>query len=297
MSEKTPNDILDMAQQRIATNKERERVQRVAAAQVRADYEGIWRLAFWLVLLFLLLALLFTPGATLEWKMYAVVHGLIAQQHTVFLEGRQLPLCARNIGIYSSFLITTMYLWHRQRQRAGHIPAWPITTLLIAFFLIMTVDGFNSMFNELGQPHLYMPRNELRTLTGSGAGIAIAVAVLFVFNVSLRQDVDRQQRIIAGWRDLGVVVALNFVVLIATYSNLAVLYWPVAWLAFLGLVGELYLINVLLSSLFLGYGRSVTRLSHLARPATVAFLPTTVLIASLALMRFWMEVQGMLITY
>lgn len=293
MSEKTPEDVLELARRRIATNKARASAARMQEAQARAAREWFWPYAFFTMLGGLLLALLFAPGASLDWKMYAVVHGLVAQQHNVFIQGMQFPLCARNIGIYSSFLITSAYLLWRGHQRAGRLPPRPITVLLAAFVVIMTVDGFNSLFAESGQPHLYAPRNDLRTLTGIGMGTAITVAVLYVFNVALRQDIDRQQRIVSGWRDLGIILALNGLLFAAVYSDLWLLYWPLAWIMFLGIISELYVVIVLLSALFMGYGRSITSLWQLARPATIAWLPTALFIGALALLRFWLERQAL----
>jgi uncharacterized membrane protein len=243
----------------------------------------------------LLLALLFTPGLPLQWKMYAVVHGVCAQEHNIFLAGMQFPICARNTGIYSSFLLTLLVLLALGRGRAGRVPPWPLLLVLVAFFLLLVLDGFNSLFVDLGLPHLYAPRNELRTLTGIGMGMFLAVCLLLVFNLSLRADVDGQQPVLARWRELVGVLVLNLLVLAAIYGNLELLYWPLAFLAFVGITSVLYIINVIVCSLILGYDNTITRLSQLARPATLALLPTLVLLGLLGGLRFWLESQGVLL--
>lgn len=294
MTDKTTEEILDLARQRIAARKEQEHLERTTAQQRRIDGDRPWRYAFLGALGILLLALLFTPGMPLQWKMYAVVHGICAQQHNIFFGDLQFPICARNSGIYISFLVTTIYLWALGRGRAGRIPPWPITAILIAFVAIMAVDGFNSMFVDLGLPHLYTPRNELRTLTGLAMGMAIAVLLLLILNLTLRADVDDQQPVLQNWRELGGIMVINFLILVALYGNLGFMFWPLAFVSFIGIIGVLYAVNLLVVSLVMGYDGAVTRPAQLARPATIALVPTLVILAVLAVLRFWLEAQGLI---
>ncbi|MCG8353076.1 MAG: DUF2085 domain-containing protein [Chloroflexales bacterium] len=263
--------------------------------QVRPKRDRPWRYAFLGVLGVLLAALLFTPGLPLQWKMYAVVHGICAQQHNVFLSGMQFPLCARNSGIYISFLLTIGYFWVLGRQRAGRIPPWPITIVLFGFVAIMGVDGFNSLFVDLGMPSFYTPDNRLRTLTGMGMGISIATLLHLIINLTLRKDVDDKQPVLHNWRELGGILLINFLVLAAIYGNLDFMFWPLAFLAFFGIISVLYLVSILLTSLFMGYEGSVTSLPQLARPATIALIPTLFILGILAATRFWLEVQGLVL--
>ncbi len=257
--------------------------------------EQRWGYAFLGFLGVLLLALLFTPGLPLQWKMYAVVHGICAQQHNIFFGTMQFPICARNSGIYSSFLITTVYLWAIGRGRAGHVPPWSVSAILLAFVAIMAVDGFNSLFVDLGLPYFYVPRNSLRTLTGMGMGVGIAVMLLLILNTTLRKNVNDQQPVLKNLVELGGVLLINFMVLVALYGNLELLFWPLAFISFFGIIGVLYLVNVLLVSLLMGYEGTVTHPIQLARPATVALVPTLVILAILSALRFWLESQGLIL--
>src|SRR4051794_14769869 len=103
MSERTSEEILEMARNEITARK-------TQAIERRGLRELPWRYAFIGLAGVLLLGLLAWPGMPLEWKMYAVVHGVCAQAHNVDLAGMQLPLCARNTGIYSGFLVSALYL-------------------------------------------------------------------------------------------------------------------------------------------------------------------------------------------
>lgn len=254
-----------------------------------------WGLIFLGVVGTLLAALLFMPGLPLQWKMYAVVHGICAQEHNIFLANMQFPICARNTGIYISFLLTLAYCFGRGRGRAGQLPHWSVLGVLGLFVVIMGIDGFNSLFTDLGLPTLYMPRNDLRTLTGMGMGITIGVVMLLMLNLALRADLDDQQPPLQHIGDLAAILLLNLLILAVIYANLALFYWPLAFLAFTGITGMLYLIMLMLTALLLGYGGQVTQVQQLARPAVFAFIPTAIVLGSMAALRFWLEAQGLML--
>jgi Predicted membrane protein len=222
--ERTSEEIIELARREIAARKERERDGR----------EVPWRFAFIGLLGAILAGMLLWPGTPLNWKMYAAVHGVCAQVHNVSLGGEQLPLCARNTGIYSGFLLTFIYLLLLGRERAAKLPPPAIVVALVALVVVMAVDGFNSLFVDLFLPHLYTPRNELRTLTGLGMGVSLAVAILLVLNLSLRRDPDMDQPVIGNWRELGGALLLGFLVHAAIYGNVAITYWPIAIVAWTG---------------------------------------------------------------
>lgn len=288
MNNPSPDDVIRIVQQRLSERQ-------TAEAVVSVRRERPWR--WFLVTLFgvLLAALLFWPGAPLEWKMYAVVHGVCAQQHNIFLGELQFPLCARNSGIYLSFLLTTLYIYAIGRGRAGGLPPWAISGTLVLFVAIMGVDGFNSLFVDLGQPHLYPPDNFLRTLTGMGMGMTIAVILHIVLVKSLRKDVDDVQPVLKNWWELLGIMAVNLLVLAAIYGNLSFMFWPLAFLAFFGITGVLYLVALLLTSLVMGYEGAVTSLRQLARPAAVAIVPTLIILGSMSWLRFWLEGLGLVL--
>jgi uncharacterized membrane protein len=289
MTDPTSDDIIAMARGEIATRKTR-------SAEERGRRELPWRYAFMGLAGVLLVGLLAWPSMPLEWKMYAVVHGVCAQAHTVDMAGLRLPLCARNTGIYGGFIVTTLYLLALGRARAAKLPPWPITLTLILFVAIMAFDGFNSMLVDMFLPHLYTPQNELRTLTGIGMGVGIAVLMFLILNISLRQNADHEQRILRNWLELGGALLINLLVLAALYGNVGLLFWPIAIVSWVGITGVLYAINVLLTALFMGYEGKVTRVAQLARPATVALVFTLAELGALSAARFWLEAQGMIIT-
>jgi uncharacterized membrane protein len=287
MSNRTTEEILELARQRIADRKSE-------AIEERGKRETPWRYALFGLLGALLLGLIAWPGATVDWKMYAVVHGVCAQIHNVSLGGQQVPICARNTGIYSSFLVTSLYLIALGRGRAAKIPSRGISIMLLLFVVMMAIDGFNSFFRDMFLPHLYTPRNELRTLTGIGMGVSISVLLFLILNLSLRGNADPDMPVIKSWLELGGALVINFLVLLALYGNVVFMYWPIAISAWLGIIGVLFCVNLLLTSLAMGYEGRVMRVAQLAKPATIAVVLTGIELGLLSAGRFWLEQQGML---
>lgn len=294
MSEKTPEDILNLASQRINARREFERQQQEQHRQQQADKDRHWRYGFLAALGVLIAGLLFTPGLSLDQKMYTVLHGMCSQEHIILLGGIEFPICARCSGIYISALLTTSLLWAFGRGRAAQIPPLPISITLIVAVVLMGIDGVNSMLDGMGARTLYEPFNELRYFTGIGVGIGISTLVFLMINLSLRANPDDQQPVIKNWREFGGILAINILAMVAIYGNMHILAWPLAILAFLGMTGVLYAVNLLLVSLFMGYDGKVSTLAQLARPATIAVVTTLLMILATSSFRYWMEAQGLM---
>lgn len=289
MSQQTGDEILELARQRIAMRDQ-------TAIEQRSTRETPWRYAFVGLLGSLLLGLLFWPGLPLDQKLYAIGHGICAQEHTVALGGLVLPICARNTGIYGSFLVTTVYLLALGRRRAAKIPPLSISIALILFLVFLGVDGFNSLFNDMLLPHLYPPQNGLRTLTGIGMGVSIAVLIFLMINTALWQDADPHLPVIKSWWELGVALLLSGVMLVGMYGNIGFMFWPIALVSSVGILGVLYSVNLLIAALLTGYEGRVTRVAQLAKPGTIALLITLVEVGALAGLRFWLESQGLMVS-
>lgn len=291
MSEKTAEEVLELARERIA--------QRQLQEQGRQDQEDDernrpWRYAFLAAMGVLVAGLLLIPGVPLDQKMAIVLHGMCSQVNNVSLGGIEFPICARCSGIYITVLVTLAYLWAIGRGRAGRIPPVTITAVLLIFVLLIAVDGLNSMVASTHVWQLYEPHDELRSLTGTGTGVGMAVLLLLMFNLSLRRNVNDQQPVIANWREFATILAINFLVLVAIYGTIDIMAWPLAILAFLGMNSVVYIVSVILVGLFMGYDGSISRMTELAKPATLALIPTLLLVGGMSLLRFWLEAQGLM---
>jgi uncharacterized membrane protein len=292
MTDKTPDEVLELARQRIEWRKETERMEATQARKTRMEREAPWRYAFFGLLGTLILGLLFTPGIPMEQKMLLVLQGVCSQEHNIILGGLQLPMCARCSGIYISTVVAFGYALLTGRARTGRMPPWSINAALLLLVAVMGVDGINSTLETLGLPTAYTPRNDLRTLTGIGVGTGIGITMLVMFNLALRGDVDQEQRVLDTWREFALLLVVNFLIVVAIFGNLEFLAWPLAVIVFVGVVGVLFAVNLLFASMFMGYEGNISRFDQLVKPATFALLATVVMLAALSMLRGWLEVQA-----
>ncbi len=251
----------------------------------RAEADHRWRTFFLITLIVLITAIFFVPAPTLERKLILILSGVCAQQHNLFVGGIQLPLCARDTGMYLSVLVTLGVIRLRRRTRAGALPPWHILVTLIGLVALMAVDGINSTINEIGMTPWYEPRNDLRAATGMGAGVGLAVALTLLFNRSLRRDVAVNLPVLGQWRELGMIALINTAILTAILLDVGLLAWPLALLDLIGVAGTLFVTAVTAIAAVMNYDGTVTRVTQLARPATFALLATGAFLAGMALIR------------
>lgn len=256
--------------------------------------ERRWVAVFLGLLLGIGLGIILMPGLSLERKLYMALHGICAQTHNIISGGVQFPLCARDSGMYLSYLATVAFVWIRGRGHAGRLPPWPISIGILILALLMAIDGINSTLAELGMAHAYTPRNDLRLLTGMGAGIGLALIVMLVINTALRRDVDYQLRVLGGWGELGMLLAIDGLIVLAILADTPFLAWPLALLVVIGVAGNLSAVLAMVFGLALGRGGQVTRLSQMAHPATIGLMLTLAVFIALGRYRIWGEIEGLI---
>lgn len=229
------------------------------------------------------------PGDRVAWNMYATVHGVCAQVHNTTIAGYQLPLCARNTGIYGAMTLSMLILLALGRHRyALYGSKWLLGALAFPT-LFLAIDGFNSLFKDLSWPYLYEPHNALRTLTGAFAGIAVAVFFVPTLNRVLRtnpviQPVITQPRELLIWWGSAALYTLLVV------WGPSLIYWPIAILSWIGIIGILLISNTFAVAVAAGYDQ--TRVKHLAdlvKPFLVATIITAVELGAMSWLRFGFE--------
>lgn len=101
----------------------------------------------------------------------AIGYGLCHQlpERSFFAGGFQLPVCARDTGIYLGFAVglLALRLIHRD-ERPTEPPPWPVLALMAAFIAAMGFDGVTSYLG------LRESTNDLRLVTGMLAGWALS---------------------------------------------------------------------------------------------------------------------------
>jgi len=81
--------------------------------------------------------------------------------HSFWVDGRPLPLCARDLGLFGGFLLASLLPARRQ--------LWWLLALAP-----LLIDGANSFTYDTVGLSLYAPTNTLRLLTGMLAGITLS---------------------------------------------------------------------------------------------------------------------------
>jgi uncharacterized membrane protein len=192
-----------------------------------------------------LVGLAVLPGATLIERLRALDGGICAQMpgHSFFPGGEQLPLCARNTGIYLGFATTFLYLAASRRLRVSRLPRLSVMIVLGLAVLLMGVDGFNSLFVDLGLPHLYQPMNWLRLLSGLGTGTAMA-AVIVPTASGLIWRADDPRSSFDSLGELALMLPLLTIDFFVVISVAPIILYPVGILSSAGLVLALSLVNL-----------------------------------------------------
>lgn len=209
-----------------------------------------------LLLIVLTVWVIFTPGGLLgkaDAVGYAVCHRITIRSF-LFPDGHQFPLCARCTGTFIGVLIGFLGpgLLFRRRHAAMFPPVW-IMAILIGFSAVWAFDGVNSYTFLLGPgvPHLYLPSNPLRLVTGIGQGITMGSLLLPVLNSIVWADAQAERTIKNGWQLLA-LLGIGAVVIVMILSEQAVLLYPLALLSALGVVTILSAIGTVAAAALLG---------------------------------------------
>ncbi|TDB38478.1 MAG: DUF2085 domain-containing protein [Actinobacteria bacterium] len=146
-------------------------------------------------------------SSVFHWVGYGLCHQLPAR--SLFAGGFQLPVCARDTGIYAGFVLSLIVitLVERGRKPSELSRPWLVAVGAIIFGT-MVVDGVSSYAGWRETT------NDLRLLTGLLAGYAMTLAVVPMLNGQLWTSVSRN-RLLDGWRGAAWLVSIpvSFVLL------------------------------------------------------------------------------------
>ncbi len=127
---------------------------------------------------------------------YGLCHQLPGR--SFFAGGFQLPVCARDTGIYAGFVASLVVLWLLHRgERPTRPPRLPVLLLLAAFIGFMAVDGLTSYAG------LRESTNTLRLVTGLLTGWSLAAITVPMLNAQLWVE-PGEGRLLDTWQRVAV---------------------------------------------------------------------------------------------
>lgn len=234
-------------------------------------------------------AFVFWPGGFAH-KARLLLHGLCAQtpSHSFSFGGLLLPFDARMTGIYGGAFVTLLVLAGQGgRLRAG-LPPVRIMAVFGLFVVALAADGFNSLFTDLGMPHPWQPRNELRLITGYGTGMTLAVVLAWLL-ASTTWRLSTREPVVASWR-APVVAWIPFApyALMLT-SGASWLYVPLSMLLAVSAWIVLSTLTLSMILLALRWDDRIRHPSQLHLPGAMAGVAGLAVMLLLAFGRVWLE--------
>ncbi len=203
----------------------------------------------------------------------------------------QLPLEARDFGIYVGFLTLWAYLWLLGHGHAKGMPKPWIMVTLILFVAIMGIDGVNAFLydlrtiNNLPVPYLYTPRLELRLATGLLCGYAFAGLLVPVVNFSLWRDYD-MRLVLGNWKQFAGGLVLLVILFALNASEMGIFFWPLAIITSASTIILIALINLVFVISILGKTAAATTWRDALNPFAAGVILSIIELGAMSLMRY-----------
>ena len=241
----------------------------------------------WLaVIASLLIGFVLAPWPLLD-KLWAIGYGICPQRvsHSYFLAGRQLPLEAREAGMFVGYLLAVLVFAGLGRFRARELPTWPLLVVLALFGGSMAFDGVNNTLYDMGLFHLYAPYNPARLITGLLMGATMAGLVWPIFNMTVWRHAPAVPALDRWWQ-LGIVLLVLGFFAAVIMLGVDWLLYPVSLLITTGQVMLLVTLGAIIAAFTLRREGRATSVWDLL-PLIVAGLGLTVLLlGAMSAMRY-----------
>jgi uncharacterized membrane protein len=220
-------------------------------------------------------------ATALHWLGFGLCHQL--PERSFFGGGLQVPVCARDTGIYVGFVLSLalIALVDRGRRRSG-LPAWSLMVLGGAMVAAMAWDGVTSYAG------LRSTTNDIRLATGLMTGWALPLIVAPLLNSQL-WDRRSPARVLEGWVESALWLTglpLAFVLVRWGLPAMGVAY-PV--LVAICIVTTFVSVNLIVATLAPRFENRADRLLR-AWPAMLVSLALSVIeVGGVAWLRAWLQ--------
>lgn len=219
-----------------------------------------------------------------DWSGYALCHRITERSFTI--NGRQFPLCARCSGMYLGVALVFVVMALAGRMRRALLPPMPLLLILLAFIVIMGIDGLNSYSHFFpNAPHLYQPQNWLRLLTGMGTGVAMGLILL----PALAQTLWRSRQflpIIGTPRELIELLILAGVTVLLVLSNRSAILYVLALVSVAGLLLIVTTLNTVILLILVRKDAEAVSWTQTIVPLMAGFLLAVVQLSAISAFRF-----------
>ncbi len=207
-------------------------------------------------------------------------------ERSLHLGGTGLPLCARCTGTYLGALCAMVAIALLRRTRASLLPSWRILALLGTFFVAWATDGLNSYLAFLGMPHLYVPNNASRLLTGGLQGLGLALIVWPVAAFTLWRE-PRRERVIRG-AEMAVCILVLLAIVALVVQGVPTALAAAGLLSIPGLVALFTLLNAMVLATLLRREGTLAGLQEALPLVGLALLAALTELVALSLLRHWL---------
>ena len=208
---------------------------------------------------------------------YGLCHQL--PERSFFGGGVQVPVCARDTGIYIGFLISVTVISVVQRNRPTGLPPRVASILIGGFILAMAADGISSYAG------LRDTSNFIRLVTGLMAGYAMGALALPLLNDQLWRN-GSHDRVLGTGRALAAWLASLVIAVPALWWIAPLLGRVYPLLVVLSILGTLTFVNLILVCLLPSFERRADRLSEAWVQLLIAFALSWVEVILSALLKF-----------
>jgi uncharacterized membrane protein len=240
----------------------------------------------------ILFAILLPPSTLLgksDLVGYAICHQL--PERSFFLNGRQLPLCARCTGTFLGAIVGMVAMLLLGRRRASRLPPAPVLFILVFFVGFWAFDGLNSYMTFFpGAPNLYEPQNWLRLTTGMLNGLALVIIVFPIFSFTLWRDTTRDRVIKNVWEILAILPVVAILIVIVQ-AEIGYLLYPLAILSSLGVLMMLVLINSMIATVVVGREGQARTWTQAMVPLTIGTALAILQVAGMGLLRAYLTAK------
>jgi len=220
-------------------------------------------------------------------KLWGIAYGICPQRpgHSLFFGNIQMPIEAREGGIFVGFLLGILNLIALGRGNAWKLPPPLIQVVLIGFIVLMGLDGLNAFAFDLSLPTPYAPALPIRSGTGLLTGLAIAVLMLPIFN----QTMWKQSNPIVSfskWRELAAAMLFLAIIGAAGLSGWKPLLYPISIAAILGQVILMVSLGTMMAAILLRREGQVSNLTELAPLILVGLGAVVILLGATSAVRY-----------